>query len=122
MPQLSPYITYKTDDRGNGYLEVALRGFPMLRMSALNKSTAFTREERAAFSLEGLLPPRVTSLEDQARRLYQQYMKLDDDIEKYTFLRACQERSEVVFFKLLAVLLIGHVPEVSTTMLFENLR
>ena len=81
MPQLSPYITYKTDDRDHPYLEVALRGFPMLRMSALNKGTAFTREERAAFSLEGLLPPRVTTLDDQVRRIYQGYMRLEDDIQ-----------------------------------------
>ena len=114
MPQLSPYIAFKTDDRGNGYLEVALRGFPMLRMSALNKGTAFTREERAAFSLEGLLPPRVTTLDDQVRRVYQGYLKLDDDIEKYQYLRACQERSEVIFFRLLEQHLDEMMPIVYT--------
>ena len=114
MPQLSPYITYKTDDRGHPYLEVALRGFPMLRMSALNKGTAFTREERAAFSLEGLLPPRVTTLEEQVRRVYQGYLKLDDDIAKYQYLRACQERSEVIFFKLLEQHLDEMMPIVYT--------
>ena len=114
MQQLSPYISYKTDERGNGYLEIALRGFPMLRMSALNKGTAFTREERAAFSLEGLLPPRVTTLDDQVRRVYQGYLKLDDDIEKYQYLRACQERSEVIFFKLLEQHLDEMLPIVYT--------
>ena len=114
MPQLSPYIAFRTDDRGNGYLEVALRGFPMLRMSALNKGTAFTREERAAFSLEGLLPPRVTTLDDQVRRVYQGYLKLDDDIEKYQYLRACQERSEVIFFRLLEQHLDEMMPIVYT--------
>ncbi|MGD8557122.1 MAG: NAD-dependent malic enzyme [Chromatiales bacterium] len=114
MQQLSPYISYKTDERGNGYLEIALRGFPMLRMSALNKGTAFTREERAAFSLEGLLPPRVTTLDDQVRRVYQGYLKLDDDIEKYQYLRACQERSEVIFFKLLEQHLDEMMPIVYT--------
>ena len=114
MPQLSPYISYKTDEKGNGYLEIALRGFPMLRMSALNKGTAFTREERAAFSLEGLLPPRVTTLDDQVRRVYQGYLKLDDDIEKYQYLRACQERSEVIFFKLLEQHLDEMMPIVYT--------
>ncbi|MEJ2307847.1 MAG: NAD-dependent malic enzyme [Gammaproteobacteria bacterium] len=114
MPQLSPYITYQTDEEGQGYLEVALRGFPMLRMSALNKGTAFTREERAAFSLEGLLPPRVTTLDDQVRRVYQGYLKLDDDIDRYQYLRACQERSEVVFFKLLEQHLEEMMPIVYT--------
>jgi malate dehydrogenase (oxaloacetate-decarboxylating) len=114
MPQLSPHIAYKTDDNGNGYLEVALRGFPMLRMSALNKGTAFTREERAAFSLEGLLPPRVTTLDDQVRRVYQGYLKLDDELEKYQYLRACQERSEVIFFKLLEQHLDEMMPIVYT--------
>ena len=114
MPQLSPYIAFRTDERGNGYLEVALRGFPMLRMSALNKGTAFTREERAAFSLEGLLPPRVTTLDDQVRRVYQGYLKLDDDIEKYQYLRACQERSEVIFFRLLEQHLDEMMPIVYT--------
>ena len=40
--------------------------------SALNKGTAFTYAERAAFVLEGLLPPSVETIDQQQRRILQQ--------------------------------------------------
>ena len=48
------------------------RGIKLLDTSALNKGTAFTDAERAAFGLEGLLPPAVDTIDQQHLRILQQ--------------------------------------------------
>ena len=101
MARISPYFTYKHDSEGNGYLEVCLRGVALLRMSATNKGTAFTEDERRELGLEGALPPQVTKLEQQVAKLYRTFTRQPDDIAKYQFLRDSQERSEVRFYALL---------------------
>lgn len=45
-------------------------GCELLKDPFMNKGTAFTREERRAYQLEGLLPPAVESIELQAERVY----------------------------------------------------
>src|SRR5215813_5776631 len=55
---------------GRPRVKVPHRGPLLLSQPMYNKSTAFTREERHAFGLEGLLPDAVSSLEQQARRAY----------------------------------------------------
>ena len=50
-----------------------LHGRAVLRDSHLNRGTAFTVQERSAFGLEGLLSSGVLSLEEQAKRSYEQY-------------------------------------------------
>ena len=99
--KLSKYFDYKLDENGNEYLEVYLRGMPLLRLSATNKGTAFTEKERIDLGLEGLLPPHIVDLKLQVERLYRSYQCQSSDIEKYQFLRAVQERSEVTYFALL---------------------
>ena len=42
------------------------RGIRLVETPAINKSTAFTDAERAAFGLEGLLPPSIETIEQQA--------------------------------------------------------
>jgi malate dehydrogenase (oxaloacetate-decarboxylating) len=99
--KVSKYFDYKLDEKGNEYLEVYMRGMPLLRLSATNKGTAFTEKERVELGLEGLLPPNVVDLKHQVERLYRSYQCQAGDIEKYQFLRAVQERSEIVFYSLL---------------------
>ncbi len=101
MSRLSNYFDYKQDLDGKGYLEVKLRGMPLLRMNALNKGTAFNERERRELGLEGLLAPSVNDLDMQLDRLYRGYQRQLDDLAKYQYLRAAQERSEVLFFALL---------------------
>jgi malate dehydrogenase (oxaloacetate-decarboxylating) len=101
MARLSPYFTYRQDDNGKGYLEVSLRGNALLRMAATNKGTAFTERERRELGLEGMLPPQVCSLAQQVARLYRGFSRQPDDIAKYQYLRAMQERSEVRFYAVL---------------------
>ena len=76
-------------------------GRSVLRDSHLNRGTAFTREERVALGVDGLLPPGVQSLEDQAKRSYEQYGAQPTDLAKNDFLAALHDRNEVLYYKLL---------------------
>jgi malate dehydrogenase (oxaloacetate-decarboxylating) len=77
------------------------QGRGLLRDPRLNRGTAFTIEERAALGLEGLLPPAVLSLEDQAKRSYEQYLAQPNDLARNSFLAALHDRNEVLYYKLL---------------------
>jgi malate dehydrogenase (oxaloacetate-decarboxylating) len=114
MTKLSDYFDYKIDSDNNRYMEVSINGVLLLRLPAANKGTAFTLQERIDLGLEGLLPPFVATIEEQVERLYFSYEKLPDDISKYQFLRAIQERSIVLFFALLERHLEEMVPIVYT--------
>ena len=52
--------------------ETRSRGYSVLSDSRLNKGTAFTDPERTALGLNGLLPSRVLTLDQQAERAYRQ--------------------------------------------------
>lgn len=114
MARLSPYFSYKRDSDGKGYLEVNLRGNALLRLAATNKGTAFSERERRELGLEGMLPPQVCTLEQQVARLYRGFCRQIDDIAKYQYLRAMQERSEVRFYAMLQQHLEEMMPIVYT--------
>ncbi|GGW57535.1 NAD-dependent malic enzyme [Alishewanella tabrizica] len=75
-------------------------GSALLETPLLNKGSAFTREERAAFNLTGLLPPRYETIEEQVSRCYQQYRSFDDAINKHIYLRVIQDNNETLFYRL----------------------
>ena len=64
-------------------VRVPHRDHDLLNQPLLNKGTAFTREKREAFGLTGLLPPAVSSTEQQARRPYDNIMRKSDDFERH---------------------------------------
>jgi malate dehydrogenase (oxaloacetate-decarboxylating) len=84
-------------------------GMDLLDRPRLNKSTAFTEEERKKFGLHGLLPPQVESLDEQAVRAYEAYKRKDDDLERHIYLRALQDTNEVLFYRLL----LDHIEEMT---------
>ncbi|HXZ06183.1 MAG TPA: NAD-dependent malic enzyme [Ktedonobacteraceae bacterium] len=84
------------------YLETALTGSALLSEPFLNRGTAFSEEDRQVFGLVGLLPSRVTTLEEQVRRSYLQYQLQADDFRKNIFLTSLQDRNEVLFYRLLS--------------------
>jgi malate dehydrogenase (oxaloacetate-decarboxylating) len=106
MP-ISRFYDVKRDASGERYLEVNVTGFTLLRLPLMNKSTAFTLEERRFLHLEGLLPPHVNTIEEQKARAYERVKAYDAAIEKHIYLRNLQDRNEVLFFALLA----DHVEE-----------
>jgi malate dehydrogenase (oxaloacetate-decarboxylating) len=98
------------------------RGRALLSDPRFNRGTAFTAEERSALGLEGLLPPGVLSLEDQALRSYAQYCTQPDDLARNTFLAALRQRNEVLFYKLLEEHLQEMLPVVYTPVVAQAIE
>src|SRR5580700_8243492 len=86
---------------------VRLRGMDLLNNPALNKGTAFSRDERESFGLQGLLPPVIESLDDQCIRAYQAFSLKTSDLERHIHLRQLQDTNEVLFYRLL----LDHIEE-----------
>jgi malate dehydrogenase (oxaloacetate-decarboxylating)(NADP+) len=83
------------------------RGQELLHDPLLNKGTAFTDRERNVCGLHGLLPPRVTTIEDQVARAMENYKAKPNDLEKYIFLESVHDRNETLYYRLL----IDHMDE-----------
>src|ERR1700693_6033853 len=76
-------------------------GIALLQDPALNKGTAFTAAESDTAHLRGLLPPHVSSQEQQLGRVLENFRRKSGDLEKYINLRALHDRNETLFFRLL---------------------
>src|ERR1700758_529324 len=88
-------------DQASHHVETALSGYELLNDPLLNKGTAFTEAERAAFDLHGLLPPHVAELDYQVQRRLDAFRGLGSDIQKHVFLRGLQDTNETLFYALL---------------------
>ena len=82
-------------------------GVSLLRNPVFNKDAAFTEEERAILGLRGLLPARVQTMEEQMERTLENFRKKPNDIEKYLFMIALQDRNNTLFYRLV----IDHLEE-----------
>ncbi|MBS1156362.1 MAG: NAD-dependent malic enzyme [Proteobacteria bacterium] len=82
-------------------ISLAIRGHVLLNEPLLNKSTAFTLEERDAFGLHGLLPAQVESLDDQVARRLACVRAMASDLDRYVFLRQLQDTNETLYFALI---------------------
>jgi malate dehydrogenase (oxaloacetate-decarboxylating) len=82
-------------------LPVGLHGAALLADRFLNKDTAFDEQERDAFGLRGLLPPRVLTIEQQVSLELEHLQRKHDDLERYVGLAALQDRNETLFYRLL---------------------
>lgn len=80
----------------------------MLLNPALNKSTAFTEQERERYGLRGLLPPAVCSQEVQLKRALENLRRQATDIDRYVALQALLCRNERLFYRLV----IDHIEEI----------
>jgi malate dehydrogenase (oxaloacetate-decarboxylating)(NADP+) len=75
------------------------RGSALLNDPLLNKGTAFSAAERAAFGLKGLLPPQVFTIEAQVGRVLENYAQKTSDLERYIQLIGLQDRNETLFYR-----------------------
>lgn len=90
------------------------RGVKLIHNPVLNKGTAFTAEERKILGLRGLLPPRITSPELQVVRIMANLRSKSDDLERYLYLTALQDRNETLFYKTVTTHLAEIMPLIYT--------
>lgn len=90
------------EKKGSKYIETDLKGTQLLQSAQLNKGTAFSNKEREKFSLKGLLPPVVETIEEQLQRAYRQYSLQPDNLQKNIFLNNLYNTNETLFFKLIS--------------------
>jgi malate dehydrogenase (oxaloacetate-decarboxylating) len=83
------------------FVETSLTGLGLLQAPIFNKGTAFPESERDEFSLHGLLPPQVGTLDQQVARRMKAFRVLTDDFARYTFMRDLQDVNETLFYALI---------------------
>lgn len=66
----------------------------------LNKGTGFTQQERDELGLNGLIPPVVRTIDEQATEVYEQFAKKSTDLEKRFFLMEIFNNNRILFFYL----------------------
>lgn len=83
------------------------QGVKILHDPVRNKGTAFTDAERDALKLRGLLPRRIHSAAEQEMRVLGAIRSKENDLERYLFLVALQDRNETLFYRVL----MNHIEE-----------
>lgn len=83
-------------------------GVKILHDPVRNKGTAYTDAERDALKLRGLLPPRVHSMAEQELRVLGNLRAKPDDLERYLYLIALQDRNETLFYRVI----MNHIEEI----------
>ncbi len=105
-----------------GPLRIRARGRAVMSNPTTNRGTAFTKEQRQALGLVGLVPSEVTTLENQVRRVYDQYTRTSTRLGKYLHLSGVRDRNEVLFYRLLTSNLEEMLPIVYTPTIGEAIE
>jgi malate dehydrogenase (oxaloacetate-decarboxylating)(NADP+) len=90
------------------------RGTALLRDPALNKGTAFSEEERDVLGLRGLLPPHVSTQDEQVGRALENFRRLKTPLSKYIMLTSLLDRNEALFFRVVTSHLDEMLPVIYT--------
>ncbi|AHE68013.1 NAD-dependent malic enzyme [Legionella oakridgensis] len=80
-------------------IKVNKHGQNLLRDPLLNKDTAFSEKERETFQLFGLLPSNTETIEEQILRCRDAYSAKQTPMEQHIYLRALQDRNEILFYR-----------------------
>ncbi|MCX7117465.1 MAG: NAD-dependent malic enzyme [Legionellales bacterium] len=98
---------------------VTARGRTLLRDPLLNKDTAFSDAERDTFHLYGLLPSNTETIEEQVLRCYGAFLAKQTTLEQHIYLRALQDRNEVLFYRFVQDHLVEMLPIIYTPVVGE---
>ncbi len=96
------------------HIETSLSGKLLMTVAQLNKTTAFSNEERHQFGLLGKIPYRVENLSEQMARAYAQYAQYEEDIQKHIYLNNLHDKNQVLFYRLISEHLAEMLPVIYT--------
>ena len=88
----------------------------------LNRGTAYTKEQREQYHLEGMLPPKQQTLEEQVREVYLQYQEKKTNLEKRIFLMTVFNTNRVLFFKIFSEHVTEFMPIVYDPTIAESIE
>ncbi len=103
-------------------IEISLTGQSLLENPLLNKGSAFSEGERREFGLLGLVPPHISTIEEQLERTYGSYKQKDTDLERYIYLVSLQDRNETLFYRLLQEHITEMMPVIYTPVVGEGCK
>ena len=92
---------------GTKVIETRKAGVWLLHNPSTNQGTAFNREQRDDLRLRGMVPYRVTTLEEQANAVIEQIRAKPSALERYIGMASLHDRNEVLFYRVL----VDHVAE-----------
>lgn len=92
---------------GPSVIRTRKEGVWLLQNPSTNQGTAFDRAQREELRLRGLVPYRVTTLEQQAIAAIGQIRAKDTPLERYIGLASLHDRNEVLFYRVL----VDHIAE-----------
>ncbi|NLG20782.1 MAG: NAD-dependent malic enzyme [Actinomycetales bacterium] len=107
---------------GSAPLRIRARGRAVLSNPMTNRGTAFTAEEREALEIDGLMPTGFTTLENQTRRVFEQFRSNKSMLGKFLTLNALRDRNEVLFYHLLSNHLEEMLPIIYTPTIGEAIE
>lgn len=103
-------------------VRIRVRGRAVLALPMINQGTAFRTADREALHISGLLPPGVTSMNTQLKKVYQQYLEQPTNLAKSVYLEGIHDRNEVLYYRLLAEHIEEMLPIVYTPTIGESIE
>ncbi|EAC3172886.1 NAD-dependent malic enzyme [Listeria monocytogenes] len=89
-------------------------GFDYMNNPLLNKGTAFSKEERASYQLDGLLPPIIETIEQQAVRIEMQIENLETPLHKHQLLTNLYNENRTLYYHVVTKNVTDYLPIIYT--------
>ncbi|EAC9872323.1 NAD-dependent malic enzyme [Listeria monocytogenes] len=89
-------------------------GFDYMNNPLLNKGTAFSKEERASYQLDGLLPPIIETIEQQAVRIETQIENLETPLHKHQLLTNLYNEKRTLYYYVVTKNVTDYLPIIYT--------
>ncbi|ECB9710956.1 NAD-dependent malic enzyme [Listeria monocytogenes] len=89
-------------------------GFDYMNNPLLNKGTAFSKEERASYQLDGLLPPIIETIEQQAVRIETQIENLETPLHKHQLLTNLYNENRTLYYYVVTKNVTDYLPIIYT--------
>ncbi|EJM7940957.1 NAD-dependent malic enzyme [Listeria monocytogenes] len=89
-------------------------GFDYMNNPLLNKGTAFSKEERASYQLDGLLPPIIETIEQQAVRIETQIENLETPLHKHQLLTNLYNENRTLYYYVITKNVTDYLPIIYT--------